>query len=69
MTTIDLNDTDEAILDRLHEGRNVPANIADELDVSRQYIQQRLRRLREHGYVKNVGRGVYELVDDPRANS
>ncbi|WP_136592332.1 winged helix-turn-helix transcriptional regulator [Salinigranum halophilum] len=46
--------------------RNGPANIADELDFSRQYIQQRLKRLEEHGYVQNIGRGVYELTSDPR---
>jgi len=69
MAHIDLNDTDRLILDELHDGRNVPANIADELDVSRQYVQQRLRRLREHGYVRNIGRGVYELVEDPRENA
>jgi len=69
MAHIELNETDRLILDELHDGRNVPANIADELDVSRQYVQQRLRRLREHGYVRNIGRGVYELVEDPRENA
>lgn len=64
MAKIELNETDEAIIEILQEGRNVPANIADELDVSRQYVQQRLRRLREHGYVSNIGRGVYELEED-----
>ena len=66
MAEIRLNDTDLQLLECLAEGRNVPANIADELDFSRQYIQQRLKRLEEHGYVQNIGRGVYELVSDPR---
>ena len=66
MADIPLNEADEKIIDTLQEGRNVPANLADELGYSRQYIQNRIKRLREHGIVKNVGRGVYELVDDPR---
>lgn len=66
MPDISLNDTDEAVVDMLQEGRNVPANIAEELDLTRQYIQQRLQRLEEHGYIRNIGRGVYELVEDPR---
>ncbi|MFB6198959.1 MAG: winged helix-turn-helix transcriptional regulator, partial [Halobacteriaceae archaeon] len=66
MVDIDLNDADRAIIQSLSEGRNVPANLADDLGYSRQYIQNRIRRLREHGIVNNVGRGVYELVEDPR---
>ena len=66
MADIELNEADGKILNLLAEGRNVPANIADELDYSRQYVQNRITRLREHGYVTNVGRGVYELVEDPR---
>lgn len=66
MAEIDLNDTDHRIIELLTEGRNVPANIAEELDVTSQYIQQRLKRLSEHGYTRNIGRGVYELVEDPR---
>lgn len=66
MGDIRLNETDEKILEILHEGRNVPANVAEELDFTRQYIQQRLRRLEEHGYIQNIGRGVYEIITDPR---
>lgn len=66
MAGIDLNNTDRRVIELLTEGRNVPANIAEEIDVTRQYIQQRLKRLSEHGYVDNIGRGVYELVEDPR---
>jgi DNA-binding Lrp family transcriptional regulator len=68
MPPIQLSDTDKAILDVLEEGRNAPSNIADRLDFTRQYIQQRLRRLEEHGHIQNIGSGVYELVDDPRDN-
>ena len=66
MDKIRLNETDKNIISKLEKGRNVPANIAEELDLSRQYVQQRLRRLEEHGHVKNIGRGVYEMIDDPR---
>ena len=57
---------DNKILDELHDGRNVPSNLAEELDVSRQYISQRLKLLEAADHVENVGRGVYQLVDDPR---
>ena len=66
MDDVRLNETDKKILETLREGRNVPANVAEELDLTRQYIQQRLRRLEEHGYVQNIGRGVYETITDPR---
>ena len=66
MSTIQFNDADEDILEILQEGRNVPQNIANHLDFTRQYAYQRLKRLEEHGHVRNIGSGVYELVDDPR---
>ena len=69
MDKIRLNETDKKVISKLEEGRNVPANIAEELGLSRQYVQQRLRRLEEHGHVQNIGRGVYEMIDDPRNRS
>ena len=66
MPQIRLNDTDKAVLEILEEGRNVPSNIANRLDFTRQYVQRRLQRLEEHGHVRNIGSGVYEIVDDPR---
>ena len=69
MDKIRLNETDKKVIGELDEGRNVPANIAEQLDLSRQYVQQRLRRLEEHGHVQNIGRGVYEMIDDPRDRS
>lgn len=69
MTNIRLNEMDEEILNRLQDGRNVPANLAEELDVSRQYIYRRLKRMREHGIVRNIGRGVYELADESAVQS
>jgi|AntDeeMinimDraft_4_1070355.scaffolds.fasta_scaffold10379_3 predicted transcriptional regulator len=66
---LDLKEIDDQILDLLAEGRNVPSNLADELDVTRQYIQQRLKLLEAADYVQNIGRGVYEVIEDPRNES
>lgn len=71
-----LNDLDEAILSYLAEsGRATPSLLRDELTEQgidtgvRQNVNNRLTRLREHGHVRNVrDSGVYELVDDPRAD-
>lgn len=65
---LELKPIDEKVIDVLHDGRNVPANIADELEVSRQYVHQRLSLLEAADYVHNIGRGVYELVEDPRGD-
>jgi len=64
---LDRKEIDDRILGLLAEGRNVPSNLADELDVSRQYVQQRLKLLEAADYVENIGRGVYELIEDPRS--
>lgn len=68
----DLNDADTEILGVLAEGRATPQLVREELadrgrDVTRQYVSQRLKRLREHNHVVNRKEtGVYELVDDPQ---
>lgn len=59
----DLNDADKAIIGELREGRNIPSNIAEDLDYTREYVSSRLKRLREHEIVVNIGGGVYELVE------
>ena len=66
MEDIDLNPTDNAILDRLQEGRASPTYIADRDEYSRQNVTNRLQRLVEHGYVQRLAPGLYELVEDPR---
>jgi predicted ArsR family transcriptional regulator len=63
---LDRKEIDDKILDNLRGGRNVPSNLAEELGVSRQYVSQRLKLLEAADHVENVGRGVYELQDDPR---
>jgi len=64
MADIALNDADRAIVGTLRDGRNVPKNIADETGYTRQYVSTRLKRLREHDVVVNIGQGVYELVPE-----
>lgn len=66
LTPDDLNDTDDAVLDVLNEGRVTPQYAADQMGVSRTYASERLKRLVEHAHVEKVAPGLYELVDDPR---
>lgn len=61
-----LNKTDRRLLDLLDEGRVTPTYASDELDVSREYVSERLKRFEEHGHVEKLARGLYELVNDPR---
>lgn len=65
---IRLNEADRAILRGLEDGRNLAANLEDEIDYERHYISQRLQRLAEHGIVTNLGNGLYELVEDSDEN-
>ena len=58
------NTADERILQSLREdGRNLPQNLARDLDYSRQYVQNRLQTLEAAEYVENVGGGLYELTN------
>jgi DNA-binding IclR family transcriptional regulator len=66
MSDISLNPTDRSVLDLLQEGRCTPSYIAQQTDYSRGNIQNRLLRLVEHGYVRQLGGGLYELKQDPR---
>ena len=67
----DLNGLDRQILKNLTEGgRATPTlmlKLLGEEQYSRQYVNQRMKRLSEHGHIRNVlDTGVYEPVDDPR---
>lgn len=66
MEDIDLNPTDNAILDSLAEGRCTPTYIAEQHDYSRGNVKNRLDRLEENDYVHRLSRGLYELAKDPR---
>ena len=69
----DLNELDHQILDLLGGGRATPTLVKkllekDGVEVSRQYVNRRMKRLSEHGHIQNVlDTGVYELVSDPRS--
>lgn len=54
--------TDKQILRELRDGRNIGANIAEDLDKHRKTVNPRLRQLEDYGLVQNIGRGVYELT-------
>jgi len=62
----DLNTTDRGIVRMLTEGRCTPRYLAGELGLQQPYVNQRLKRLVEHGHVERIDRGLYELRDDPR---
>jgi len=69
LTGEDLNSADKQILDELREGRVTPALVSERRDLGRSYASQRLIRLKEHGHVVELVRGLYELVDDPRKDT
>lgn len=58
--------TDRMILEGLTDGRNVAVNIAAEIDRHRNYVNQRLPELEDHGLVEKIGpaenTGLYELT-------
>ncbi|NHN64376.1 winged helix-turn-helix domain-containing protein [Haloarcula sp. JP-Z28] len=62
----ELNETDESILDELVEGRVTPQYLADQLNISRPYASEKLKRFVEHRHVEKLASGLYELRDDPR---
>jgi len=72
LTEDELNEIDKKILDVLIDGRATPTLVKHVLEdtgteVSRQYINQRMKRLAEHNNIKNVfDTGVYEIMTDPR---
>lgn len=57
-----LKEIDREILAILDEGRNTAANIAAENGYDRQHVYNRLMWLSEHGFVQNLGNGVFETV-------
>lgn len=56
---------DQKIVAVLRDGRNLATNIANDTDLSRQYVSTRLAELADAGHVENIGNGLYELVDEP----
>jgi len=57
--------TDRLVLEDLSEnGRNLAANVADNVDLHRKTVSPRLRQLEDYGLVRDIGRGVYEITED-----
>ncbi|ESS10375.1 MAG: hypothetical protein A07HR60_02390 [uncultured archaeon A07HR60] len=56
----DLNTTDRRILETLETGRATPGYLADELELERPSVSQRLAGLEDDGRVQKVARGLYE---------
>ena len=72
LKTDQLREVDEDLLEYLRDGRVTPIYAQRRMDsenvrdVTSTYLQQRLKRLGEHGHVRNLfDTGLYELVDDP----
>ena len=64
MDADDLRPVDVSIIDELRKGRNNAPNLSDDIDYSKQYIRERLSRLKEAGIVIPIGNGIYELVPE-----
>lgn len=62
----DLGPADKALLDLLNQGRITAPYAAEETGYNIQYVRDRLGRFVEHGHVKKIYEGLYELVNDPR---
>lgn len=54
--------TDRWILEELMEGRNLGANIAEEVGRHKKTITKRLNQMEEDHLVNNIGNGVYEVT-------
>jgi len=61
----ELNETDAGIIRLLGDGRASPRLLASKLDRQQPYISQRIKRLVEHGHVRRIDRGLYELKNPP----
>lgn len=60
-----LLETDQELLELLQEeGRQTPSMLFDKAQStdSKQYIQDRLKHLRDNDFVTRPGRGIYELT-------
>ncbi|WP_423743595.1 hypothetical protein V5735_11190 (plasmid) [Haladaptatus sp. SPP-AMP-3] len=56
--------TERGILNLLAEGRAIPAYLAQELDVTQEWVKNRLHELTRLGLVRRRYRGLYELDVD-----
>lgn len=66
----ELDETDEQLLAALVDGARTPGWLLENLDLpmsTRSAVQQRLKLLSASGKVENIGKGLYELVDEDAA--
>lgn len=61
---LDLTPTEEGIIEMLKEGRCTPSYLAEELDVTPEYVRGRLRDLYRLGAIEKVHRGLYEIPNE-----
>ena len=60
----ELNDADREILVEIRDnGRATTTLLADEVDVSRTYAAQRIKRLREHEFLTEVAPRLYDITE------
>jgi len=65
LTQEQLTTADKSIIKMLRGGRVTAPYVAEEQDLALEYARSRLVRLMEHGHVKRVHNGLYELVEEP----
>jgi len=65
----DLSPAQRESLRLLREGRVTAPYVAEQADYSLQYVREELTDLVNHGHVRKIHDGLYELTDDPRGNS
>jgi DNA-binding MarR family transcriptional regulator len=64
---VELSDDDEAVLDVMkRENRANPLLIREETGLDKGDVNTILNRLGRQGHIRQVTRGLYEFVDDPR---
>ncbi|WP_204960023.1 phage repressor protein [Salinigranum salinum] len=56
---------DDLILELLKdEGQYPPKLIGEKTDKHPKYVGRRCRALRDHGLLRNLGRGLYQITED-----
>lgn len=65
---MELDETDNTILDMLAEGRCTQGYIVDQTEIPRYKVHERLKMYGVAGYAKNLheNTALWELIDDPR---
>ncbi len=60
----DFTDAELRIIDKLAEGRATPGYLAEELDLTPEYVRGRLKELTRLDLIRKVHRGLYELAEE-----